>query len=221
MAAILQNITDVELISRASNFEDQFTERKTYTNSKGWIETVVAFANSCPIGFPGVLYIGLKDDGTPQPPINLDTAQKTFAENIKAIYPPVYCLPRVITIAETQVLAILVPGSPNRPHFTGKSYVRVGSTTNEASETQFASLIAQRSSPVYEILKWQGKSISFHLTEAHGDRPHQGAEFTVEDCNSFFVTLHKNGQSWSYALSRVTISFDHKHQRLVIGVDYR
>lgn len=124
-------------------------------------------------------------------------------------------------MAKTQVLAILVPGSPDRPHFAGKSYIRVGSQTKEASEHEFEALVAQRSSVVYEVLKWKGKTISFYLTEVHGDRPHQGTAFTVVDCNNFYVTLAVKEQIFSYALRNANLSFDHKHQRLANGVDFR
>ena len=55
--------TDEELLSRLKNFEDQFVERKTASDSKDWVKTAVAFANSAVEGLPCVLFIGAKDAG--------------------------------------------------------------------------------------------------------------------------------------------------------------
>ena len=54
-------LTDLDLWSRMQNLEDHFVERKTLGDSKDWLKTVVAFANSAPNGYPCVLYIGVKD----------------------------------------------------------------------------------------------------------------------------------------------------------------
>jgi hypothetical protein len=45
------------------NFEDQFVERKVFSDSKDWLKTVVAFANSASVDYPCILYIGVRDTG--------------------------------------------------------------------------------------------------------------------------------------------------------------
>ena len=81
-----------------------------------------------PIGYPAVLFVGVKDDGTPQEKTdNLDKIQMTLGELAGNIYPPVYTFSRVINVQGKDVLAFIVPGSPNRPHFAGPPYVRLGS----------------------------------------------------------------------------------------------
>lgn len=149
-------LTDEELLLRLKNFEDNFVERKTSGDSRDWLKTVVAFANSTPVGYPAVLYIGVKNDGTPEEkPVNLDSLQKTFGEKIGEAYPTIYYLTKILNVEGKQILAVIVPGSSDHPHFAGPSYVREGSKTVEASEEQFANLIAARNSKAYEILSME------------------------------------------------------------------
>src|SRR5438477_10380179 len=107
-------LTDQELLLRLRNFEDNFVERKAHSDSKDWLKTVVAFANSVPIDYPAVLFIGVLDDGTIQDTVNLDTLQKSFSREINKAYPPVYYLPRVLSEGGKQFLAVIVPGSAAR-----------------------------------------------------------------------------------------------------------
>jgi hypothetical protein len=51
-------LTDEELLLRLRSFEDAFVERKTKGDHIDWVKTIVAFANSTPVGFPAVLFIG-------------------------------------------------------------------------------------------------------------------------------------------------------------------
>src|SRR5215469_2445087 len=133
-----EHLSDDDLLSRLTNTEDNFVERKRFSDDREWLRTVVAFANSCPLGYPGVLFIGVYDDGTlerPKNPVNLDSLQKTLSERIGAAWPPIYFLPRVLCQAGQQFLAVLVPGSSLRPHFAGQSFIRIGSETKKASES--------------------------------------------------------------------------------------
>ncbi len=60
---MLVELTESDLLSRMRNFEDNFVERKTARDRKDWVKTVVAFANSAPIGYPCVLYNGVTNAG--------------------------------------------------------------------------------------------------------------------------------------------------------------
>lgn len=52
-------LSDDDLLSsRLSNTEDNFVERKRFSDDRQWLRTAVAFANSCPIGYPGILSSG-------------------------------------------------------------------------------------------------------------------------------------------------------------------
>ena len=52
-----------ELLLRLRRFEDNFVERKTASDKKDWLKTIVAFANSTPTGQTATLFIGVTDDG--------------------------------------------------------------------------------------------------------------------------------------------------------------
>ena len=116
-------------------------------------------------------------------------------------------------------MAVIVPGSPDRPHFTGKAYVRVGPKTEEASEQQFENLIAQRSSKVYEIQRWKGKEVTatWMRRNAAVHVPVEGGNTSgvIEDCSQFWVTLLGHGnQRTVHPLALIDLSFDSEQNRL-------
>ena len=153
-------VSDTELLLKLTNFEDHFVERKTSGDSKDWLKTVVGFANSTPIGYPAVLFIGVRDNGDLEDGLNLDSlqrdARKEACRRLSARVLPVQSDFR----GGKQCLAVIVPGSEARPHFAGPSYVRVGSETVRASDPQFQELVAQRNSKVRAILQSAGKEIT-------------------------------------------------------------
>ena len=116
-------MSDVDLLARLRNFEDQFVERKVVSDSKDWTNTVVAFANSAPIGLPCILYIGVKDDGQFESRQNdFDSVQKTLNRMLQNIHPRAAYFPKMITDGSNQALAVIVPGSDDsQPELFGKS----------------------------------------------------------------------------------------------------
>jgi predicted HTH transcriptional regulator len=208
-------LNDEDLLLRLRNFEDNFVERKTSGDSKDWLKTVVAFANSTPVGYPAVLYIGVMNDGTPEEKtVNLDSLQKTFSEKVSEAYPLVYYVTKIVNVDGKQVLAVIVPGSTDRPHFAGQAYVREGSRTVVASKPQFEELIASRNSKAYEILKWKGKTITLAVLGRHTQTLVMAR--IVVACNQFYVTL-KDPAGTDKAcvpLNRIEVSFDEQAQRL-------
>lgn len=213
-------LSDEDILSRLSNLEDSFVERKTEGDSADWLKTVVAFANSVPIGFPAILLIGVRNDGTVQGLENPDSVQRSLSQKVAQSYPIPYYMTRVLEGNGRRFLAVVVPGSEYRPHFAGPAFVRDGSQTIRASEEQFARLIAQRSSAAYEILKWRGKTVSvWHPSTALGTyHPAKGynAEGIVSECNQFWVTLGGSafGSTVSFGLEAFDIGYDHKNNRL-------
>jgi hypothetical protein len=219
-------LNDEELLLHLRNFEDSSVERKTSGDSKDWLKTVVAFANSTPVGYPAVLYIGVKNDGTPEKKtVNLDTVQKTFSEKVSEAYPTVYYLRRLLNVDGKQVLAVIVPGSADRPHFAGQAYVRDGSRSVVASKQQFGELIASRNSKVYEILKWKGREITVVLIgKRFRDQisyrwiEQQNVLGKVVGCSQFWVTVEINQAQLSYPLRMVDLSFSNASSRLELVV---
>lgn len=215
-------LKDAELLLRLRNTEDAFVERKLFSDSRDWLKTAVAFANSTPVGYPAVLFIGVKNDGSPEGKTeNTEAVMKSFGKKVGKAYPEIYYLPRTLAVSGKEVLAIIIPGSADRPHFAGPSYVRVGSESREASEGQFNSLLASRNSKAGEVLKWRDKLITLdHMST--GDQTHVFGPVTsserlfVTGCNQFYVTLENKtaGYRKSIPLGRLDISYDEKNDCL-------
>jgi schlafen family protein len=217
--SLMLNDEDIARLRRSS--EDHFVERKSYGDwKKDARKTVVAFANSINIGERGYLFIGVKDDGAvEQRSENLDSIQKTLAEELRLIYPRVVYETKALTEGGYQYLVVTVQGSPNRPHFAGPAYVRVGSTSVDASEEQFKQLIALRQSKVRRLLEWRGRRVTLewvHRTAAHTQR--SNTILTLETCDEFFVTLAGNDTKKSVPLGQVDLSYDHQNNQLKIEI---
>jgi Putative DNA-binding domain len=206
------SISDQDLLAKLTDTENTFIERKTVSDSKGWLKTAVAFANSCPIGYPAFLFVGVNDDGTIQRhgnQVNFEEKQKEVSARIGSAWPPIYHLIKTLRKDAGEFLAVIVPGSAQRPHFSGPSYVRIGPETREASEKQYEELIAQRSSKVRELQKLIGQTVLWQsLAPFTGN-----ADGRVAACNQFFLTIHGAGYKRCFPVDWITISFEPNDQR--------
>jgi Putative DNA-binding domain len=154
--------THEDLVRRLTITEDQFTERKSKSDKNGWLKTVVAFANSNPVGYPAVLFIGVNDHGVIADRLKTEDLMKSFSSLAgEHIFPAVYYWPVTVEHAGRSCVAIIIPGSEHRPHFVGKSYVRDGTQSIEATDDQFNKLIAQRNSKAAKLLEWRGRKVIF------------------------------------------------------------
>jgi len=214
------NLTDNDILLRLRDLEDSFVERKTESDSADWAKTVVAFANSMPVGYPAILFIGVTNDGVVQGLENPEATQKSLSKRVSHCFPIPYYFTRVMEFEGGRFLAVVVPGSQDRPHFAGSAFVREGSKSIAASEEQFGRLIAQRNSKAYEILKWMGKSICLWSPSTRGGTYHPStgyrSECRVKDCNQFYVTIEGSqvGGVVSFDFEAFEIGFDHKSERL-------
>jgi hypothetical protein len=215
--------SDDDLRARLVDFEDSFVERKSSTDKGGWLRSVVAFANTAPVNYPAVLFIGADNDGKIPSDVD-DNTCKSFSDFIlKHVYPTVYTCPHFLTVGGKTCLAVIVPGSPNRPHFAGKAFIRDGTQTREASEEQYEKLIDQRSDKVYEILRWVGKSVRIENVQLTGGNAiRSGGAVSLKGCNRFYVTVQSASNPGdpprSYSLDRISLSFDHADQVLILEV---
>jgi predicted HTH transcriptional regulator len=83
-------LSDADILARLTAIEDGTTERKPYADSRGWVKTVVAFSNSLAIDQPGILFVGVNNNGTIQDqPTNFEDKQKIVTGELSNIYPPV------------------------------------------------------------------------------------------------------------------------------------
>jgi hypothetical protein len=109
-----------------------------------------------------------------------------------------------------ECVAVIVPGSANRPHFAGRAYVRNGTETNDASEQQFDRLIADRTSRGYFIRQWLQRQVTVIVFSSKAR-----LEVTLEDCNQFYATWREqSGRVLSVPLDWVKISYSNEKQRL-------
>jgi hypothetical protein len=204
--------TDADLIAKLTAVEDQFVERKSKGDKGEWLQTTVAFANSTPIGYPAVLFIGVDNEGVIAENLKVEDLMKSFADHVSAkAWPPIYTAPHILTHDGKSCIAVIIPGSESRPHFAGKSYVRKGTQTEEASDDQFQKLVAERTAKVYDIRKWIGKQITLHAL------PSAKVAVILLDCNQHFLTWRaERPASFSAPMEWTVLSFDHENNRLKI-----
>jgi len=209
------SISDEDFLKHLADTESNFIERKTISDSRGWLKTAVAFANSCPIGYPGLLYVGVNDDGTIQKhqgTHNFEKLQKSVTERINEAWPPIYHFTKVLNKEGSQFIAVVIPGSSLRPHFSGPAFVRVGPKTKDASEEEYDKLIAQRSSKVRALQKLIGKLVYWDsLSPTRGN-----ANGTVVGCNQFFLTIDGGTYKRCFPIDWITISYDPANQRYML-----
>lgn len=135
--------------------------------------------------------------------------QKSISKEILEAWPPIYFVTHILNKNGLEFVAVVIYGSPLRPHFSGSAYVRVGPETRDASEEEYDKLIAQRSSKVRALQKLVGKTVYW---ESHS--PLAGnANGTVVDCNQFFVTIDGGTYQRCFPVDWITISFDPSNQR--------
>jgi hypothetical protein len=222
-------LTDEDIIARLTAVEDATVERKTSSDYRDWVKAAVAFSNSLENDQPGVLFVGVYDDGRIEEnkTQNFEKLQMRVSDELSNIYPPISPTILVRHKENKTFLAVIIYGSPNRPHFAGKSYRRDGTKSVDASEQHIEQFIALRSSKVTEILKWKGKEITLTIFRPEGERLRMGpiiGEFTalLVDCNQFCVTAKYrnsgNDLTNSFPLRRVDISFDSGGKRLALEV---
>jgi hypothetical protein len=202
-------IAEDDLIAKMSDTEHNFIERKLVKDHRGWLKTAVAFANSCPIGFPGVLFVGVDNKGNVErhdKPIEFEDLQKSISARIADAWPPIYHYPQTLKKDGAEFVAVLIPGSESRPHFAGHSYIRIGPESKKASEQQFDFLIAQRSSKVRALQQLVGQRIFWFSFK---DAPFGGnGSGTILNCNQFFVTIDGGTYKRCFPVDWVEINFE-------------
>jgi hypothetical protein len=214
------HLTDAELVARLTQTEDSFVERKSQSDKSGWLRTTVAFANSTPVGLPSVLFIGASDDGQISANVDVEKTLQAFSDHIGAhAWPPIFTTARELTHAGRSCVAVIVPGSAERPHFAGRAYVREGTQTKDASAAQFTTLIASRNSKARAIISSIGKAVTWTNKRAvhHGNYEEGNSLAFVVDCTPHYVTVRHStprDPEVSIPLSAFEVGFDRKNERL-------
>lgn len=222
-----------DLLKLITNHEDNFVERKQEgVRDSELRQTVCAFANSVPEGRVGVLFIGIHDKtGDVVGVGNPDQLQKRIRDASQGdCYPPIEYMSEVLTVGDKAVIAVVVPPSGTKPHFTGPAYVRVGSESPKASQQQFDELILSRIDKAGAILKHKNDvftvlGIGYKLGS---NKPLSDAgyremrECRIEACTAHLVTLQDiaRGDRFAEPLEHVTVGYDHEKYRPMLMIRF-
>lgn len=226
-------MTDDQLLALLSKHEDNFVERKSEGVTASELrQTVCAFANSVPEGRHGVLFVGIHDKtGDITGVGNTDQLQKRVREAAQNdCYPPITYTAAVLTVEGKQVVAVIVPQSADKPHFSGPAYVRIGSESPKASQQQYEELILSRNDKAREILRHRngvltvlGQGYQLGSNKPLPDAAYREMrECRLLNCTAHLVTLEDiaSGEQFSEPLAHVTISYDHKRRRAQLMVRF-
>ena len=218
------------LIARLKNSEDNFVERKLEGAKAAELRaTLVAFANSVVPGSTGVLFIGVRNDGSIQGVLNPDKLQKTVRGLCEQVcYPPIAFSVETLIVQGRSLLAVVVPPSNKRLHFTGPAYTRRGSESVAASRELFDELIASRNEKAGAILRMRGAPITviciqhrLGSTEHISDTQYRTcSKCTVETCDGHVVRVKDLASPRRVAepLENVVVSYDEERYRPMLVI---
>lgn len=213
-----------ELQYRLADKEDNFVERKSPGVSVGEIrQTASAFANQLTTNEIGILFIGIGDAGEYRGVENTDKQQKRVRVACQQdCYPPIAYTAHVLEHEGVSLVAVVIPPSDNKPHFTGPAYVRVGSESVKANQDQFAQLIASQNEKCGRIQQLGRSTLTVTSHKRLGDSRRvadsayvEHRECTVAEVDAFHIRLFDIGRSEYYSepLDNIDIVRDEKKHR--------
>lgn len=208
--------------------EDAYLERKPETANREEIRrTAVAFANTVEDGREAVLLIGVDDNGNISGVQNPDAKQRDVRRILTDdCYPPIQHQAQVFDVAGRNVVAITIPSSAQRPHFSGPAFVRRGAESVNATAAQYEDLIASRAEKCRVIQGWRDQPITI-LEDRYrlAQGPVQGAwravrEGRIVSCDSHTVRLRDTGSDahFTLQLQQVEIGYDEQRHRKLLRV---
>lgn len=232
----MAGLVRIDLIERIRDHEDSFVERKL--EGGDFKRTIVAFANSVPAEREAVLYIGVGDKGEIVGITNPDSLQKKIRKIcLEECYPPIHFTTEILRIDNKAILAVIIPPSSNKPHFSGPAFIRRGCESISASPDLFNDLITSRDSKAYEILRYKNQIVTVVTQKGKLGRPEfpfvragtsMQADTTKHECRvesvtPFFVRFEDvaTGRHFAEPLHNIEISYDDEKQRplLIVKLD--
>jgi hypothetical protein len=220
-------------------WEDYLLERKVESDLKDLLKTLVAFANSIKPGHIATILIGEQDDGTAIGCTNPDNIQKKVRNEAEKIYPPIIWRSTVYQKEDKYCVKVEVEASGDTPHFGGPAWVRRGSSTVQASEEVFQTLIEIRLEKVRELCKWLDREVTIlgdqgsvppgrelgplfaNATIAFSHRWDREEVAKIILVNRFWVTFQDGeGNKKSEPLEKLSLTYDDKNDRLKTIVTY-
>jgi hypothetical protein len=217
-------MTRDELLRRLSDHEDNFIERKLDgVHDRDIRKTVVAFANSVTPDRAGILFIGIADNGNVVGCINPDDKQKKVRKACDDCFPAIKFVSEVLSISGRSVVAVIVPFSPDKPHFSAPAYVRRGSESIAASSAALDQLIYSRSSKLAEIQRHVGQivtviSLAHRLGQVrivHDKGYRETSECRILECDPHAIRLQNisTNEICSEAFDRIELTRDEEKYR--------
>ncbi len=220
-----------ELLHRIRDLEDSLIERRPAgVNNRELRRTLTAFANAVPHGRYAVLYIGVRDDGSPQGVENPESVQ----QNVRLVcegecYPAVRFSSEILMVDGKAVVAVVIPFNDNRPYFAGRAYIRKGSSSVDASDDMFTMLVAQRLTKCRPILEHLGQLITVVVrgkqlgsTKPLGDKYYRAThDCRIVACEPHFVRLY-DITTHSYSsepMENVRVMWDEDKNRLLLLIE--
>jgi hypothetical protein len=206
---------DDELRARLHDVEDALVERKEAAKLQPVKAAVVSFANSLVEGTTAVVFVGVRNDGTPAGALgDVDDVQKKIRGYLSECYPPLPYQVYALDMDGVPVVAIHVLPSKDKPHFTGKAYVRVGSETVEASAEALAQLLDQRDSLVAALTPFIGKKVTIfaqrQISTGAGTWDGKHRDAILRDVTPHYVRIHYEPSiaDEGYSLQRIALEWD-------------
>jgi len=168
---------------------------------------MVAFANSAQPNKPGILYVGVNNDGEILQPKAPESWQHEITAWGNGCFPELPVIPRTLTKDSKEFLAVVVPLSEARPHFARPAFKRQGAKTIPVSQQEIDEWIAFRNSKVRFILEKKGEIVLIQQRRSATISPASSlnGEHTVLDCKSHFVTLKKTVTGGVFTHPLITI----------------
>lgn len=213
---------------RISHPEDGLLERKPEgAGEKDFKQTVVAFANSVPEGSEAVLFIGVENKtGKILGCTGIESLQKTITSICNnECYPPVLHRLEARKFEGKDVLAVIVPPSTQKPHFSGHAFRRIGSQNQKADEALYSEFITSRTAVGAVLLQRRGGAVQVKTQGKRLGDPaplpptySEGARYLITACNPHTVTLQKLSSQQNYVeqLENISISYDTNGQLLLL-----
>ena len=156
----------------------------------------------------------MRDNGTPTGKLDVDDAQQKIRGYLSECSPPLPYQLYALDVGGAQVVALVVLPSKYKPHFTGKSYIRVGSETVEASAEAAGQLLDQRNSLIAALTPYIGKKVTIFAQhqDSAGRSKWDGnhKEATLVAVTPHYVHIHTEPSTPDKAISfkRLSLEWD-------------
>ena len=205
--------------------ESEALERKKSIDNRRVKQAIIAFANDQADRERGWLILGQAPD---KEIIGLKGGADEIQRKISDIartqcFPAIPISIEVVERQGKQLAIVEVRRSHARPHFEGRSWVRMGSTTRQATDAEVTLMRAAESDrKVALVSKWfnEGRTeIKFWVLPAPGSPLARSPETfitKIEEVTSDWIVIDKGGRKMGIPFIEFNVGYDPHEDRLVI-----